>query len=112
MSIKKEPPDKYRCFKLPISHILFRENDENEEQKKEVEKQMITLQNAILRANSITSKTYFLLRLWILHKYHNHLDIPEITDDTISMCMKSILLPSSGQKPKGNNALMLKEFQI
>jgi hypothetical protein len=66
MSIKKEPPDKYRCFKLPISHILFRENDEDEGKKKEVEKQMLTLQNAIIRTNSITSKTYFLLRLWVL----------------------------------------------
>jgi len=111
MFVKKEPPDKYRCLKLPISHILFRDNDEDEEQNNEVEKQMLTLQNAILRANSITSKTYFLLRLWILHKYHNHLDIPETTMDTISMCMNSILLPSSGQKPKGNNGLLLKEFQ-
>ena len=109
MSVKKEPPDKYRCLKLPISRILFRNNDG--EKKKELEKQMKHLQNAITRTNTITSKTYFLLRLWILHKYHNQKDIPEITKDTISMCMKSILLPSSGQKPKGNNALLLKEFQ-
>ena len=49
MSIKKEPPDKYRCFKLPIYHILFRNNDEDEEQNKKVEKQMETLQNAMLQ---------------------------------------------------------------
>lgn len=28
---------------------------------------------------------YFLLRLWVLNKYHNHQNIHEITEDTISM---------------------------
>ena len=100
MTIKKEPPDKYRCIKLHISSI-FKQNDEN----------MNILQNAIIRSNSITSKTYFLLRTWILKKYHDNLDIPNITEDTISMCMKSILKSSPGQKPKGNNLLLLNEFK-
>jgi len=52
-----------------------------------------------------------LLRLWTLHKYHSHQEIPLITEDTISMCMKSVMKPSSGGKPKGNNALLLQEFQ-
>ena len=104
MTIKKEPPDKYRCIKLHISSI-FKQNDEN------IEENMNILQNAIIRTNSITSKTYFLLRTWILKKYHDNLDIPDITEDTISMCMKSILKPSSGQKPKGNNLLLLNEFK-
>jgi hypothetical protein len=104
MSSKKEPPDKYRCLKLPITSILYSD-------KEEVKENIEILQNAIIRTNKITTKTYFLLRLWVLDKYHKGLDIPEITEDTISMCMKSILLPSSGQKPKGNNAILLKEFQ-
>jgi hypothetical protein len=104
MTIKKEPPDKYRCIKLHISSI-FKQNDVN------IEENMNILQNAIIRTNSITSKTYFLLRTWILKKYHDNLDIPNITEDTISMCMKSILKPSSGQKPKDNNLLLLNEFK-
>jgi hypothetical protein len=104
MIIKKEPPDKYRCIKLHISSI-FKQNDKN------IEENMNILQNAIIRTNSITSKTYFLLRTWILKKYHDNLDIPNITEDTISMCMKSILKSSSGQKPKGNNLILLNEFQ-
>ena len=103
MSSKKEPPDKYRCLKIPITSILYKETEVNEN--------MDILQNAIIRTNKITTKTYFLLRLWVLDKYHKGLDIPEITEDTISMCTKSILLPSSGQKPKGNNSVLLKEFQ-
>jgi hypothetical protein len=104
MTIKKEPPDKYRCIKLHISSI-FKQNYVN------IEENMNILQNAIIRTNSITSKTYFLLRIWILKKYHDNLDIPNITEDTISMCMKSILKSSPGQKPKGNNLLLLNEFK-
>ena len=72
---------------------------------------MNILQNAIIRTNAITTKAYFLLRLWVLHKYHNNQEILEITGDTISMCMKSIKKSSPGQKPKGNNATLLEEFQ-
>jgi hypothetical protein len=107
MSSKKEPPDKYRCLKLPISSILF----SNKEKEEEVKETMEILQKAIVRTNAITSKTYFLLRLWVLHKYHNNQEISEITTDTISMAMKSIIKSSSGQKPKGNNAILLQEFQ-
>ena len=107
MGIKKEPPDKYRCLKLPLQNILHKDANKQED----VKHNMNILQNAVYRTNAITTKTYFLLRLWVLHKYHNNQEIPEITEDTIAMCMKSILLPSSGQKPKGNNAVLLKEFQ-
>lgn len=104
MNLPKKPPDKYRCLKLPITSILHNNNEE-------VKENMKILQNAIIRTNSITTKTYFLLRLWILYKYHSNQEISEITTDTISMCMKSIMKTSSGQKPKGNNAILLKEFQ-
>ena len=83
MTIKKEPPDKYRCIKLHISSI-FKQNNEN------IEENMNILQNAIIRTNSITSKTYFLLRTLILKKYYDNLDIPNITEYTISMFIKSI----------------------
>ena len=52
-----------------------------------------------------------LLRLWVLEKYHNNLTIPELTEDTVSMAMKSVLKPSSGPKPKGNNLILFNEFQ-
>ena len=107
MTTKKEPPDKYRCLKLPITSILINDTEKN----KIIKENMDILENAIIRTNSITTKTYFLLRLWILHKYHNNLEIPVISEDTISICMKSIMLPSSGQKPKGNNAILLDEFK-
>ena len=103
MATKKEPPDKYRCLKIPITSILKNDNDTEENMK--------ILQNAVYRTNNITAKTYFLLRLWILHKYHSNKEIPVITEDTISMCMKSIMKTTLGQKPKGDNALLLQEFK-
>jgi hypothetical protein len=107
MSSKKEPPDKYRCLKLPITSILIKDKDKQIVDKEQME----ILQNSIIRTNTITTKTYFLLRLWVLHKYHNNIEIPEITEDTITMCMKSINNSNRGQKPKGDNALLLQEFQ-
>ena len=107
MSSKKEPPDKYRCLKLPITSILIKDKDKQIVDKEQME----ILQNAIIRTNAITTKTYFLLRLWVLHKYHNYIEIPEITEDTITMCMKSINNSNRGQKPKGDNTLLLQEFQ-
>ena len=99
-----EHPDKYRCLKVPITAILHGDS-------MVAERNMDILQNAISRANAITSKSYMLLRLWVLEKYHNNLTIPVLTKDTVSMAMKSVLKPSSGPKPKGNNLILFNEFQ-
>jgi hypothetical protein len=99
----KKPPDKYKCIKLPITSIL----NNNEESQKIFN----TIQDAVYRTNYITTKTSLLLRLWCLEKYHYGIDIPLINENTIKMCMKSLLLPSSGPKPKNNNLLLLNEFK-
>lgn len=52
-----------------------------------------------------------MLRLWCLEKYHHNIDIPIIDENTIRMCMKSLLVPSSGPKPKNNNLLLFNEFK-
>ena len=98
---KEEPPDKYQCLKVPVSSII----------RKEDKITLEVLQNAIIRTNNITTNTYFLLRLWVLEKYHNDLEIPEITDDTIKMCMCALKKASKGNQPQGNNALLKTEFQ-
>jgi len=99
----KKPPDKYKCIKLPIISIL----NNNEESQKIFN----SIQDAVYRTNYITTKTSLLLRLWCLDKFHNGIDIPLINENTIKMCMKSLLLPSSGPKPKNNNLLLLNEFK-
>jgi len=102
MTSKNEPPDKYKCLKITLSSIF------NDKDYLEIHK---VIENAVIRTNRITTKTYLLLRLWILDKFHNNQDIPIITTDTISMCMKSLLQSTAGQKPKGNNALLYQEFK-
>ena len=99
----RKPPDKYKCIKLPINSIL-NNNDESQ-------KIFNTIQDAVYRTNYITTKTSLLLRLWCLDKYHNGIDIPLIDENTIKMSMKSLILPSSGPKPKNNNLLLLNEFK-
>jgi hypothetical protein len=46
----------------------------------------------LLRTNTITTQAYLLLRLWILNKYHNHIEIPVITTDTIMTCVTSLFV--------------------
>uniref|UniRef100_A0A6C0KA64 Uncharacterized protein n=1 Tax=viral metagenome TaxID=1070528 RepID=A0A6C0KA64_9ZZZZ len=100
----KKPPDKYKCIKLPITSIL----NNNEESQKIFN----SIQDAVYRTNYITTKTSLLLRLWCLDKFYNGIDIPLITEATIRMAMKSIVIPcASGRKPNEDNALLLNEFK-
>ncbi len=99
---KVKPPDKYRCIKLPIEKII----------KSDLLIDVLErINNAVSRTNTITTNSYFLLRLWVLQKYHNNREIPIITEDTIRMSMKSLVKASAGPKPKGNNLALLQEFQ-
>ena len=99
---KVKPPDKYRCIKLPIQKIL----------KSDIPIDVLErINDAVSRTNIITTNSYFLLRLWVLQKYHNNQEIPIITEDTIKMSMKSLVKASAGPKPKGNNLALLQEFQ-
>lgn len=92
MDRKKEPPDKYQCLKVPIQKILKLDTDT---------KTLEIINDAVMRTNYITTKSYFLLRLWVLEKYHNNKEIPLITEDTIKMSMKSLVKASAGTKSKG-----------
>jgi hypothetical protein len=99
---KVKPPDKYRCIKLPIQKII----------KSDLPIDVLErINDAVSRTNIITTNSYFLLRLWVLQKYHNNQEIPIITEDTIRMSMKSLVKASAGPKPKGNNLALLQEFK-
>jgi hypothetical protein len=100
----KKPPDKYKCIKVPLHSILYKDVDNSINIFNKI-------QDAVYRTNYITTKTNLLLRLWCLEKYHNDIEIPTIEVNTISMCMKSLLLPSKGPKPKNNNLLLFNEFK-
>lgn len=99
-----KPPDKYKCLKVNIKSIL----------KKPVEQTkpniLYILEDAIHRVNNITFKAYLLLKLWILDKYKQKIEIPKITEDTIKMAFKSVCKKSAGPKPKNDNLNLLDEF--
>ena len=97
----KEPPDKYSCIKLPLHKIIRNENYDST---------FTIINDAVMRTNYIIYKTYLLLRLWILQKYHKNENIPFITESTIKMCMKSLVKESAGPKPKGENLKFFQEF--
>ena len=94
-----KPPDKYKCLKVNIKSLVADKES------------LDIIEDAVARTNYITSKSYLLLRLWILKKYHEGLELPKITDDMIKMSFKSLVKKSNGPKPKGNNLLLLNEFE-
>ncbi len=97
----KEPPDKYKCIKVPL-HKIIKPNDQTT---------FNIINNAVYRTNTITTKAYMLIRLWILEKYHKNIDIPKITEDTIKMAFRSVIKSSSGRKPSDENLKLYQEFK-
>ena len=55
-------------MKIPIRNMLHKDIDNNET--------IQIINKAVMRTNVITTKTYFLLRLWVLQKYNNKQEIP------------------------------------
>ena len=95
----KDPPDKYRTMKCPLKNIII--DQRNTE----------TLFDAVQRTHKLVIQAYQFIRLWILKKYHDKKNIPEITEDTIKMTFKTLSEKSiGGPKPKGENAELLNEF--
>jgi len=112
-----EPSYKYQCLKVKISSILRKyddDNDDDDDDDDDDDKNLEIiniLEDAVYRTNNIITKSYMLLRLWILQKYHaNNNVMPIITEETIKMAIKAILIPSSGPKPKNHNALLFEDF--
>src|SRR5437763_293958 len=94
---------KYKTFNIPIKRIL----------KKTVNKKIFKkLSRTVIDINKLTIYTYQFVRLWILEKYHNnHQNIPKIDIDIFRIAFKVLLKDSCGPKVKGENSLLLDEFE-
>ena len=97
--MNKKEPDKITVVKCPLKQIL----KDNENINK--------LVDVCSRTNELVIHSYQFLRLWILHKYENNLEIPEITKGTIKMVFKTLTISSRGPKPKENNLKLFEEFE-
>jgi hypothetical protein len=96
----KKPPDKIITTKCSLDKILL------EPDFKPI------LFDVCFRTNQIVIHTYQFLRLWILHKYKNNLDIPEINFNTIKMSFCALTInDKGGNKPQGDNLKLLEEFE-
>jgi hypothetical protein len=114
----REPPDKYHTMKCPLKNIIIDT------------KNTPILFDAMMRTHKLVIQAYQFIRLWILKKYSDKKDIPEITENTIKIAF--IILngniqdnekgnkidndefeekKKAGPKPKGENADLLSEFE-
>lgn len=104
----KEPPDKYHTMKCSLRSIIRSEDD------------IPVLFDVMMRTHKLVIQAYQFIRLWILHKYHNKQNIPEITENTIKIAFIALngntkidadgKIQKNGPKPKGDNATLLLEF--
>ena len=113
-STKNYSSKEYKCIKMnletilkdspvPLPSFLNKKVD-----KKET---YIKLNDAVIRGSHITQKTYLLLRLWVLKKYHENIEIPLITNKLIGLAMCSLLKDKNESKFSKDNLLLYKEFK-
>ena len=88
----------YRCIKLPLKNIL------------DNEKHLKSINDAIYKANIVTSKAYMLLRYWILDKYYSNELQNNIDKNLIKIAFKSIIKYVKGRSLSFNNELLKKNF--
>jgi hypothetical protein len=93
----KDNPNIYKCIKLPLKNII-KDSSHHE-----------IIFDAVIRTNKIIVKTYLLLRLWVLDKYHNDKVIPEIDQDTILTCIQTI--NSKSYIPRKEKKLLYDELK-
>ena len=88
-----KPPDNkdnYKCIKMQLEKFI-RNNSYNNKDVYEV------INNAVKRVNSIVSKTYMLLRLIVLDKYHKNENLPKLDVDFINIAFK-VFIDNTGKK--------------
>ena len=111
-SIKGDPPDKYKCIKLPLSKIFksTNKNDENHNVHNDHSRNITNkIFDAVLRTNKIIRKTYLLIKLYILDCYHSNFKIPIIDEELITLCIQT--LNSKAYKPKDKNIVLFNKLK-
>ncbi len=96
----KKPPDKIITVKCQLNHIIKTDEYKN------------IIFDTCFRTNQIVIQTYQFLRLWILNKYHNKINIPTITEELIKMVINTLCIKDNrGNKPTEDNSKLLEEFK-
>lgn len=96
------PPDiakKYKTFNIPLKRVI-----------KDVDEIEVKIMDAVRRTNKIVIHTYQFIRLWILEKYHQNIELPKITENTFKLAFRALCLHPKGNSPKGDNLKLYEEF--
>ena len=97
--IPKKPPNKYQTVKCSLKSIITCTSNAD------------IIHDAIMRTHELIIHSYQFLRLWILNKYHDKVDIPEITPEVIKMAFLTLSKENIGvSKIKGNNLIIFEEL--
>lgn len=110
--IKGEPPDKYKCIKLPLSKIFKSTDKKDKNYNVHFEhSQNITniIFDSVLRTNKIIRKTYLLIKLYILDCYQTNFEVPYIDEEFIVLCIQT--LNSKAYKPKEKNIVLFNKLK-
>jgi len=110
--IKGDPPDKYKCIKLPLSKI-FKSTDKKDKNYNVHNEHSQNITNiifdAVLRTNKIIRKTYLLIKLYILDYYQTNFEVPYIDEEFIVLCIQTLNLKA--YKPKEKNIVLFNKLK-
>ena len=96
---KSKPPDQLRTIKCNFNNLII--DDEV----------IDTINDAIKRSNSLYTHSCYFMRSYILYKYENNQDIPEINDKFIKMVIKCLSKDSKADRPpSADSAILLADF--
>ena len=95
-----KPPDKYLTLQIKLDRIFPDET------------KMKLLLDGLKRSNKFVIKTYMLLRIWILSKYHSGEKIPLITKDVIDSCFQALNYKSTKASLKKPLVQELMKFEF
>ena len=109
MDVKK-PPDRiknsdYKCIKKRLIKIINKQTYNN----KDI---LETINDSVKRVNNIVTKTYMLLRLWILDKYHKKEQIPKLNDNLIRVAFNTFINTQGKKTNSSENKKLLDSFKL
>ena len=103
MPIRK-PTNNYRCLKKKLIKIINNTTYNGRDV-------FNTINDAVKRTNKIITKTYMLLRLMMIDKYHKNESLPKLTDKIIRIAFNAVINNKGKKQNSGDNKILLDNFK-
>ena len=98
MSVKEKPPDFFKGIKISLKSVL-----------KHPDINLPKITNAVVKSNKIVIQTLMFMKLFLLHYYDKHKQLPTINDEFINSCMKILCNEKASGRPPKKEIKELKE---